>query len=72
MKVIIFVDPVAGGTSVYHPNYDYKREDETEDEFLTRCIERGKAIPSGVDTHIMEDTDLPTDRYFRNAWEWED
>ena len=33
MKVIIFVDPVAGGTSVYYPNYDYKREDETEDEF---------------------------------------
>ena len=20
---------------------------------------------------VIEDTDLPTDRYFRNAWEWE-
>jgi len=21
---------------------------------------------------VIEDTDLPSDRYFRNAWEWED
>jgi hypothetical protein len=21
---------------------------------------------------VIEDTDLPTDRYFRNAWEWSD
>ena len=72
MKVIIFVDPVAGGTSVYYPNYDYKREDETEDEFLIRCVERRKSIPVGVVTHIIESTELPTDRYFRNAWEWSD
>jgi len=23
-------------------------------------------------THIAQDTDLPTDRYFRDAWEWSD
>jgi hypothetical protein len=70
MKVIVFVDPVAGGTSVFYPNYDYKRDDETEEEFLARTS--AKAIPSGVATHIIENTEIPSDRYFRDAWEWED
>ena len=37
------------------------------------------AIAAGLDGHRAlsvtaecEDTDLPTDRYFRNAWEWSD
>jgi len=38
-----------------------------------------EAIAAGIDGHRAlalvgecEDTDLPTDHYFRNAWEWED
>jgi hypothetical protein len=38
-----------------------------------------EAIASGLPGHRphallgeCEDTDLPTDRYFRNAWEWSD
>ena len=33
------------------------------------------AIPLGVEGeayHIIDVTDLPNDRYFRNSWEWED
>jgi len=37
------------------------------------------AIASGIEGHKplsiladCEDTDLPSDRYFRDAWEWED
>jgi hypothetical protein len=25
-----------------------------------------------LSTHLAQDTDLPTDRYFRKAWEWSD
>jgi hypothetical protein len=38
-----------------------------------------EAIDAGLEGHRplafldeVEDTDLPSDRYFRNAWEWED
>ena len=38
-----------------------------------------EAIAAGITGHRAlalagecEDTDLPSDRYFRNAWEWED
>ena len=30
-----------------------------------------KQVPSGVKYKIIEDTDLPSDRDFRNAWEWD-
>lgn len=72
MKVIVFVDPIEGGTSIYYPNYAYKHVDETDDAFLTRCIDRHKSIPRGVTTHIMDSSDIPSDRYFRSAWEWSD
>ena len=43
------------------------------------AVHTREAIASGLDGHRAlvllaecEDTDLPTDRYFRNAWEWED
>ena len=42
-------------------------------------IHTREAIVSGLEGHRAlslraecEDTDLPSDRYFRNAWEWED
>ena len=70
MKVVVFVDPIEGGTSVFYPSHKNKLEDETEDVFLERAI--AKDIPAGIVTHIIEDTELPSDRYFRNAWEWED
>ena len=42
-------------------------------------IHTREAIASGISGHFpvtllaeCEDTDLPSDRYFRNAWEWEE
>ena len=31
-----------------------------------------KDVPAGVDYWIVEDSDIPSDRTFRNAWELED
>ena len=43
----------------------------TEEEFLSRLA--AKDCPDDCVSHqVIEDTDLPTDRYFRNAWEWSD
>ena len=43
------------------------------------AIHTREAIAAGIDGHKplpllgeCEDTDLPTDLYFRNAWEWSD
>jgi len=41
---------------------------------IARTQEVG-VIPAGIEGvayHIIDDSDIPTDRYFRNAWEWED
>ena len=44
----------------------------TEDEALM-VIARKDAPETGLEhIEIIEDTDLPSDRYFRNAWEWSD
>jgi hypothetical protein len=43
------------------------------------AVHTREAIAAGISGHRAlalagecEDTDLPSDRYFRNAWEWED
>jgi len=75
MKVVVFTDSVTGNMSVFYPQYNDKLRfidypDETDDECLARTMANG--IPEGTVTHIIEDTELPTDRDFRNAWEWVD
>ena len=43
----------------------------TEAEFLSRV--GAKDCPEDCVSHqVIEDADLPSDRYFRDAWEWED
>ena len=29
-----------------------------------------KDVPEGKEYHIVDASDIPTDRTFRNAWEW--
>jgi len=29
-----------------------------------------KDVPTGKEYHIVEDSNIPSDRTFRNAWEW--
>ena len=31
-----------------------------------------KDVPSGLSYKIVDDEDIPTDRTFRDAWEWDD
>ena len=30
-----------------------------------------KDVPTGVEYHIVEDSEVPSDRTFRDAWIWE-
>jgi len=30
-----------------------------------------KDVPEGLEYRIVEDSEVPTDRTFRNAWEWQ-
>jgi hypothetical protein len=30
-----------------------------------------KDVPTGKEYHIVDVADIPTDRTFRNAWEWQ-
>jgi len=30
-----------------------------------------KDVPEGAEYHIVEDSEVPSDRTFRNAWIWE-
>ena len=56
MKKIIY--PNENGIAVIHPTGELSIE-------ATAL----QIVPSGVKYKIIEDTDLPEDRTFRNAWE---
>tara|TARA_R100001132_G_C3238458_1_gene70179 strand:+ start:412 stop:630 length:219 start_codon:yes stop_codon:yes gene_type:complete len=72
MKVVVYSNSRTGRMAILYPAYnDLARPvGETDDECLARAM--ANSIPEGTVTHIIEDTELPTDRYFRNAWEWND
>lgn len=60
-KRIIWQRP-GGGLSVKTPSKKYTTTDD-----LIRIANRD--IPKGIKYKIIEDTDLPSDRDFRDAWE---
>ena len=58
--------------------FEISRTTDTETHF-DPAIHTREAIAAGISGHRAlaltgecEDTDLPSDRYFRNAWEWSD
>lgn len=59
MKRIIYT--VDGQTRIVIP-----AGEPTSDEELTALAEQ--LVPSGVPYRIVDATEIPTDRYFRNAW----
>jgi hypothetical protein len=61
MKRIIYANET-GGVSILTP---------APDCLATRTIEEiaAKDVPAGVPYKIVDATDIPTDRTFRNAWE---
>ena len=50
-------------------------DQSTFEQWVIARNQEAGVIPAGVEGvvyHIIDITDLPNDRYFRNSWEWED
>jgi len=62
-KKIIY--PTEGGVSVITPTPDY---------LLTHTIEEcaSKDVPEGKPFQIVDASEIPSDRTFRNAWEYQE
>ena len=57
-----------GGVAIIIPSINAKNADETYDDFIARIA--AKDVPSGTSYKIVPVDDIPTDRTFRNAWEY--
>jgi len=73
---IVGVDP--DGARLTKTLFELSRTTDIHTHF-DPAVHTREAITAGISGHRAlaltaecEDTDLPTDRYFRNAWEWED
>jgi hypothetical protein len=59
-KAIVYHDPALGRTVICYPMYDWKRPNETEDQFVQRVI--AKDVPkSATDVRIVNAADIPYD-----------
>jgi len=68
----------ADGSKLTKTLFELSRTTDTNTHF-DPAVHTREAIAVGIEGHRAlslvaecEDTDLPSDRYFRNAWEWED
>jgi hypothetical protein len=68
MKRIIYTNPDTGLLILVTPAYgDPSRpDDESEDAFLSRVIKG--SVPEGIAYRVIDEGELPGDRYFRNQW----
>ncbi len=64
MKRIIYPTP-DGGVAVLIPAPEWLAEEGNTIEKLAE-----KDVPAGVEYKIVDTTDIPDDRTFRNAWEY--
>ena len=64
-KVRIIYKP-DGSVGIIHPAPKSKRKDETEEQWLKRVFD--KATPEDVEYEDVEDSKIPQDREFRDAW----
>lgn len=53
-----------GGISIIIPTAEWL-ENHTIEELAA------KDVPTGKDYHIVDVSEIPSDRTFRNAWEWQ-
>ena len=63
MQKIVFQNK-DNSVGVIHPTQ------ETVDKFGIEAIAK-KDVPSGLAYKIVDEADIPSDRTFRNAWEWD-
>ena len=52
-----------GGISIIIPTAEWLAEHTIEEL-------AAKDVPAGKDYHIVDVSEIPSDRTFRNAWEW--
>ena len=52
-----------GGISIIIPTAEWLSEHTIEEL-------AAKDVPAGKDYHIVDVSEIPSDRTFRNAWEW--
>ena len=64
MNQVIIYQNNEGGVSVVHPTPE-ALESLTFDEIIA------KSVPEGVEYKIIDASELPQDRTFRNAWEYQ-
>jgi len=71
-KRIVYIDPLEGSIRVVIPAYNDRSRPagETENELLERAS--AGAVPNGISHVIVDEVDIPSDRTFREAWEWRD
>jgi len=73
-RIIYPVAPAEGeafsGVAVVVPAPNAVERGETHEDFMARIA--AKDVPVGVSHQIIPMGDLPVDRYFRNAWEYQD
>ena len=53
-----------GGISIIIPTAEWLSEHTIEEL-------AAKDVPAGKDYHIVDVSEIPSDRTFRNAWEWQ-
>lgn len=56
------------GVAIIIPALNAKNADETYDDFVSRIA--AKDVPTGLPYKIVPIEDIPTDRTFRDAWEY--
>lgn len=67
-KIVIFTRPSGSMSTISPaPEYRVKKKDLDDDEFMQHIIDID--LPAGVtDFAVVDLSELPTDRAFRNAW----
>jgi hypothetical protein len=66
-KVIVYTKS-DGSVTVRVPCPHDQKADEAEDDFLARVMAVPVRSGVAVSAHILERSDVPTDREYRNAW----
>jgi hypothetical protein len=68
-----------GGKKLTKTLFELSRNPDNKEEHFNPAVHTLEAIAAGIPGHRAlamtaecEDTDLPSDRYFRDAWEWSD
>jgi len=78
IAITAIVGDAAGGNKLTKVLFELSRTTDMTTHF-NPTVHTREAIAAGISGHRAlaltaecEDTDLPTDRYFRDAWEWSD